>query len=884
VVGDYGGNNIAATWTQTGGLHSIGRLDGTTNCCSSLDDVNTSGDAVGWSHTASGVSVLGWSEATSTRVDLGSFGGTYGHGINDGGDVVATTYSGGAIPYFKSSTGSLVRLTVPATLSQGDPTDINNAGMIVGFGVVAGAFWHAIAWADHDAAAVDLGTLGGNQSWAQAANDNGDIVGWSEVTPGNTTRHAVLWPGGGSAVDLTTWPDGCAGSSEAIAVNNAGIIVGRCDDRPVLWTASEGMRYLPLPNGITSGEPRAINGEGEIVGIYNGFGAALWTIVDGPPIQAGDLHTCVLRDDRTILCWGYNDYGETNPPAGLGPVSYMSVGGYHTCAIKADRTVVCWGGNGYLESTVPAGVGSAKALGAGTYHSCAVRVDGTVACWGRNSAGQANVPAGLSGVVQVDGGEGHTCALKRDGVVVCWGGNGNGQLDVPPGLRAVQIAAGGLHNCALKTDGSVACWGYNGGGQAEVPAGLNSVAQVSSGGHNCAVKTDRSLDCWSYNSNGQLDAPSWLAEVAHVAAGGYHTCAIRVDDTVVCWGDGSLGKTNVPPVLRPPQQPQVISFSSTPPTPAVMGGTYTLSATGGGSNNPVVFRSLTTSVCSVSGDVVTFVAAGICTVAADQAGDASYLPAVQQAQSFEVLHPDATPIGGDVVVHPLDETTGAPAPVAVTFSSVTGAGTTQVTSSGTGAPLPQGFKLGNPPVYYDLTTTATYTGSITVCFTYEPGAFHNINNLTLFHRETSGSWTEITTTHDQPSHVICGTTMSLSPFILAELHYDFTGFYQPVDNGSVLNSVKAGSSIPVKFKLGGNQGLDVLTVNSPTTGSISCSSVPAIDPIEELASSSSGLHYDAAADQYVYVWKTQSGWKGTCRKFVLNLKDGTQHVALFQFK
>src|SRR5262249_8840939 len=132
------------------------------------------------------------------------------------------------------------------------------------------------------------------------------------------------------------------------------------------------------------------------------------------------------------------------------------------------------------------------------------------------------------------------------------------------------------------------------------------------------------------------------------------------------------------------------------------------------------------------------------------------------------------------------------------------------------------------------------------------------------------------------SHVICGTTTSLSPFVLSELLYDFSGFFQPVDNGAVLNTAKAGSSIPVKFSLGGDLGLEILAANSPTTGIVSCGSVPSTDPIEELTTSASGLHY--ADGEYVYVWKTNKAWANTCRKFVLTLKDGTQHTALFQFK
>ena len=242
--------------------------------------------------------------------------------------------------------------------------------------------------------------------------------------------------------------------------------------------------------------------------------------------------------------------------------------------------------------------------------------------------------------------------------------------------------------------------------------------------------------------------------------------------------------------------------------------------------------------------------------------------------------PGATGTGTNVAVAPVDPATNT-SPVTLTFGSVTTEGTTTVTSSTQGVPLPLGFQLGDPPVYYDLATTAEYSGSITVCFTYDPAAYQNPGNLRLLHG-VAGVWTDVTTSLDQASHVICGTTTSLSPFSLAEFHYDFTGFFQPVDNGNVLNVAKAGSSIPVKFSLGGNLGLDILTTNSPTTGVISCGSIPTIDPIEEVTTTTTGLHYDN--NQYVYVWKTNKAWAGTCRKFMLNLKDGTQHIALFQFK
>ena len=46
----------------------------------------------------------------------------------------------------------------------------------------------------------------------------------------------------------------------------------------------------------------------------------------------------------------------------------------------------------------------------------------------------------------------------------------------------------------------------------------------------------------------------------------------------------------------------------------------------------------------------------------------------------------------------------------------------------------------------------------------------------------------------------------------------------------------------------------------------------------------SSLHYDATTDQYIYVWKTDKTWAGTCRRFILTLTDGTVHEAYFQFQ
>lgn len=116
------------------------------------------------------------------------------------------------------------------------------------------------------------------------------------------------------------------------------------------------------------------------------------------------------------------------------------------------------------------------------------------------------------------------------------------------------------------------------------------------------------------------------------------------------------------------------------------------------------------------------------------------------------------------------------------------------------------------------------------------------------------------------------------------LIYNFTGFFQPIVNLPASNSVKAGSAVPVKFSLSGNQGLDIFAANYPVSQKINCDSNAPIDGIEETTKAgSSSLSYNATIDQYNYVWKTDKTWAGSCRQLSVLLKDGTYHNASFKF-
>jgi len=117
-----------------------------------------------------------------------------------------------------------------------------------------------------------------------------------------------------------------------------------------------------------------------------------------------------------------------------------------------------------------------------------------------------------------------------------------------------------------------------------------------------------------------------------------------------------------------------------------------------------------------------------------------------------------TPPGTNVEV--TDPITG----VNLTFGEVTSSGTTTVTPSDTGPTPPSGFEVAGQ--YYDIVTTASYTGTITVAIPYdEAQVTGNEANLKIMHwNSLSGQWEDITTWVDTNNDIIYGEVTSLSTF------------------------------------------------------------------------------------------------------------------------
>jgi len=286
-----------------------------------------------------------------------------------------------------------------------------------------------------------------------------------------------------------------------------------------------------------------------------------WTKVAGG--YKGDAHTCAIRSDGSLWCWGDNGDGklgvgdtsgvDTSKPLPVPEGSWLAVGlgDQYSCGLQDNGSLWCWGWGadnrlgGVGTTDVPGAVDQVQytALGVGDTHACAIESDATLRCWGMNACLQLGrttleaPPTAVeelpSGWTAVAAGECHTCGI-RGGVVHCFGDNTSGQLGLSPTQTQTSTPT---------PVGSDVGW--------ELSGATDFVAVAAGGRHSCALRADHTLWCWGSNESGSLGEVASLGEIvpepvrvpdedwARVDAGLAHTCAVKLDGSLWCWGSAS---------------------------------------------------------------------------------------------------------------------------------------------------------------------------------------------------------------------------------------------------------------------------------------------------------------------------------------------------------
>lgn len=308
-------------------------------------------------------------------------------------------------------------------------------------------------------------------------------------------------------------------------------------------------------------------GDGSTLCLGSGIGTP--PVGTATQITAGATYVCTLTATAFASCSGNYPVELTGIPGDLGPVLQLSAGTRHSCALKADRTVRCWGDNSSGEvAGVPSG--TFRSISSGGDFSCGVKTDGALACWGKTLGG---VPMPTGSFLSVSVGTSSACAVRVDGNAVCWGINAI--FASPPADTYSHTSSGDLFDCGLSAARTLSCWGGTPNGETAAPSG--QFVDVASGANtSCAIRATRTIACWGSNANGQGNSIAFTSSSLSTTVGGQSynhtfTATSSIGGATVTY---SLGGGTLPPGLN------LASDGSLTGTPTT-GGNYTFTVLAG---------------------------------------------------------------------------------------------------------------------------------------------------------------------------------------------------------------------------------------------------------------------------------------------------------------
>ena len=485
-------------------------------------------------------------------------------------------------------------------------------------------------------------------------------------------------------------------------------------------------------------------------------------------------------------------------------------------------------------------------MAAGDYHTCGLQPSGYVDCWGLEGDWTTDRSGPFSWITA---GYYHNCAIRAsDGTAECWGQQLVWGDRTSAGRREVH-EAGDRREPRLRDhpERDVKCWGGNTWGQApKLRAG--PYTQIGAGDlFTCGLKATGEIDCWGYNFFGQTNAPdgAWTT----LGVGDAYACASNTDTGVwQCWGWNLYGNAphnkDLPRESSPEKDPPVVQIILTPPEPDGANGWY---------RNPVNVDPQASDDSSI--------AELRCML------DPPYVPA-----SFDTLSPEPCAfLGGNMVGGERTHTfyTAAKDPWGNVSEVASISFKIDATPPKLICPQVQPFLLGSGPYQVGVSVSDFVSGV-------------DKANSTLFGHVATDTVGPKSATFTAIDFAGNSATKECAYSVI----YDFAGFFPPV-KPPCPEPGQGRQRDPAEVQPGRRPGTrrdqgGVSSVHVAGTTNHGSERQPATNP--RRTTGKSGLAYDPLSDQYTYVWKTEKAWSGTCQYLSLQLMDGTEQRAAFQFK
>ena len=318
-------------------------------------------------------------------------------------------------------------------------------------------------------------------------------------------------------------------------------------------------------------------------------------------VTLGFKHTCALRNDGVVFCWGENSAFQVSSdtvPRTLAPervtlpfvATDVEVAEHGSCASDASGRYHCWGLNragrlGILQDTLwtptPMAGPSFESVRLGPVHSCGLEAGGQAHCWGGIGSTPDRQKAIGSPVTQP--------CLETAGYLSVFCAPAPVAVTLPE--AALTIEPGVFYTCALGASGTAYCWGYDlwgalgGGGIFDPTPGNGSwydarpvtgslrFRELAVGNvYACGLDFSGAAFCWGADLPGDLlrtgqtgTGDDWQelgSRAPEAVAGGIsftsigvnaensihaaHTCGVAEGGALYCWGSNEYGELGVP--------------------------------------------------------------------------------------------------------------------------------------------------------------------------------------------------------------------------------------------------------------------------------------------------------------------------------------------------